>query len=145
MVDGNLAKVVVMAAAFLQPPPPSLRPGRMPAVAHRAGLASEASLMRLWRPAARQGLVLRMAENLGDTPSWEELFDRLPLNKRRALKQGPPKEEAGEGPVILFRDSAGECPDCARVWLALLEKGVAFDEKLVAAGGEEAYPAILWD
>ena len=47
--------------------------------------------------------------------------------------------------MILSRDSAGECPDCTRVWLALLEKGVAFDEKLVPPGGEEAYPAIAWD
>ena len=68
---------------------------------------------------------------------------RLPLNKRRALKEDADGATAGtEETVTFFRDRSAECPGCNRVWLALLEKGVVFNERLVEPSLDEAYPAI---
>ena len=88
MLDGSMAKVVVLAAAFLHPPP-SLRPGPMAAVSHLPHLSS--SKVRLWRPSSlRQGTVVRMTD-LGDTPSWEELFDRSTLSFASFLRARRPR------------------------------------------------------
>mmetsp|Transcript_30368 Transcript_30368/g.47573 ORF Transcript_30368/g.47573 Transcript_30368/m.47573 type:complete len:483 (-) Transcript_30368:91-1539(-) len=64
-------------------------------------------------------------------PSWDELYSRLPLSKRRAISS--PQEEAD---VLFFRDQDALNPDCQRLWLALLEKGINFVEKSVEVEAE---------
>jgi glutathione S-transferase len=46
----------------------------------------------------------------------------------------PPRPNAHKSsnkPVVFFRDTNGWCPFCARVWLALEEKGVDYDCVLI--------------
>ena len=87
----------------------------------------------------------------------EELFERLPLNKRRASTKAEAQDD--DGPVsaaaaaaaayvgaggdismevILTQDLEGVNPGCRRVLLALLEKGMDFKPVLVpsSAGGQ---------
>lgn len=56
-----------------------------------------------------------------EVPSWEEIGTLLP------------NAEPAPAPVLtLYRDTNAWCPFCERVWLALLAKGIPFDEKLVS-------------
>lgn len=46
----------------------------------------------------------------------------------------PPRPNAHKTstkPLVFFRDTNGWCPYCARVWLALEEKGIDYDSVLI--------------
>jgi len=52
-------------------------------------------------------------------PTWEQLATRVAPDSRP------------EPLLTLFRDTNGWCPFCERVWIALREKGIPYDEVLI--------------
>jgi len=62
-----------------------------------------------------------MCSDAASVPSWEDIQAQL----------GP--EAAAADPMLtLYRDNNGWCPFCERVWLALLAKGIPFEEKTLS-------------
>jgi len=100
-----------------------------------------------------------MSGDAAPLPSWEDLFSRLPLNKRRASTSKTKSEAAsaaasaaaayvGAGSeidmeIILRKDAQGLEPGCRRVLLALLEKGVQFKEVSTAASDGPGLPELV--
>lgn len=83
-----------------------------------------------------------------NAPSWDELSSRLTMAQSPAEKNfrtnlengtGPPSAAAtlrlfdgdNEPKVVLYRDSAGWCPYCAKVWMALEERRVSYQVKKI--------------
>ena len=90
----------------------------------------------------------------------DDLFSRLPLNKRRTLTTKPKTAEpaspsasaaaayVGAGSeidmeIILRKDAEGMNPGCRRVLFALLEKGVQFQEVSTGSADEAALPELV--
>eukprot|EP00961_Rhodomonas_salina_P193023 2604683-Rhodomonas_salina.1 len=72
----------------------------------RWGLGRSAALLAAGpRRVARLRRGLQMSAGVA-VPSWDELFKRLPLNKRK------PAEISDE--VVFYRDKEAKCPDCQR-------------------------------
>ena len=67
---------------------------------------------------------------LGQTCAFQASVQPLSHSARRSSPLAA--TATTEEPVLtLYRDTNGWCPFCARVWLALEQKGVAYEEKLV--------------
>ena len=98
-----------------------------------------------------------MSSQAASVPSWDDLYSGLPINKRRAADKKA-KDATAEQPlspaaaaaaayvgagasvavdIILSRDAEGISPGSRRVLLALLEKGVEFQEVISAAPAVE--------
>jgi len=65
------------------------------------------------------------------TPSWEQIEGMMGLKNEYEVEMG--LEPAHVAPVLtLYRDNNGWCPFCERVWVALLVKGIPFQEKTLS-------------
>jgi len=64
-------------------------------------------------------------------PSWEQIKDLL---------GSQPASPAPVAPMLtLYRDNNGWCPFCERVWVALLVKGIPFDERTLSLQKKPAW------
>jgi len=57
-------------------------------------------------------------------PSWEQIKDLLGSQLASPAPVAPM--------LTLYRDNNGWCPFCERVWVALLVKGIPFDERTLS-------------